>query len=175
MNKPTLEQLDNHRKEGFRPGVVLCVVFDQKILLVYKKAHKLWQLPQGRIKNKEDPRDALKRTTAEELGEDFAEKIDYDDAEYINIDQMEFKPGRHKVETLADDGGKEVDMIGKVYYAVGLPSSTDELDVSKTQFDQHHWMSFKEANFLAERIYQRGKKRITVKILNDMYEQGLIA
>ncbi len=115
MEKPTLEKLDQYRKEGFRPGVVACLVHNKTVLLVYKKDYKLWQLPQGRIDNKEEPKEALRRMMVEELGEDFAKKVNYEDIKYIDEDRMEFKPGRHEVEKLADDAGNEVNMLGKVY------------------------------------------------------------
>lgn len=174
MDKPSVEQLDNHRKEGFRPGVVLCLIYNKKVLMVYKKAHKLWQLPQGRIKNKEDPLEALERNVKEELGGNIAGEIDFNNSQYVDTDQMEFKPGRHKAEMLTDDSGHEMVMIGKVYYFVALPCNTDKLDISKTQFDEHHWMSYREADFIAERIYQQGKKRVTVKILKELLKLGLI-
>jgi len=174
MNIPSTSQLDKYRQEGFRPGVVLCLISNKKILMVYKKDHKLWQLPQGRINNKEKADKALLRTVREELGKDFASNIDYKTAQYVELDQMEFKPGRHQVEMLADDEGKEVSMLGKVYYFVALQCGSKELDISKSQFDQHYWMSFRETYFLAERIYQKGKRRITMQILNTLFNLGLI-
>jgi ADP-ribose pyrophosphatase YjhB (NUDIX family) len=174
MNKPSLEQLDKHRQEGFRPGVVLCLIANEKILMVFKKDHKLWQLPQGRINNKEDLEKALPRVVEEEMGKDFANKVDYKTAQYVDLDQMEFKPGRHQLETLADDSGKEATMLGKVYYFAALQCKDEELDITKSQFDQHYWMSFREAYFLAERIYQRGKRRITMKVLNTLFSLELI-
>lgn len=174
MEKPSIEKLDLHRKEGFRPGVVACLVHDKKILLVYKKDYKLWQLPQGGIENKEEPEAALKRMLGEELGEDFVKNVSFGDIKYVDEDQMEFKPGRHEVKQLSDDAGKEVPMLGKVYYFAALNVSTDELDIKKTQYDEHFWMSHMEANFLAEKIYQMGKRRITVKVLGILNNLGII-
>jgi len=175
MNKPSMVQLNDHRKEGLRPGVVLCLIHNKKILMVFKKAHKLWQIPQGRINNREEAQDALLRTATEELGQDFTKNLDYAKAQYVDVDQMEFKPGRHEVERITTDEGEEMTMLGKVYYFVVVPCSTEELDISDTQFDQYHWTSFKEASFLAERIYQKGKKRITTKILENLFNLGIIA
>lgn len=174
MEKPSLVQLDTHRKEGFRPGVVLCLLYNKKVLMVYKKAHKLWQLPQGRINNHEDPHAALARTAKEEMGDDLASQLDYKAAEFVDVDQMEFKPGRHNVETIKDDSGQEINMLGKVYYFVSVPSNTQEVNIFKTQFDEYFWMSYREALFLAERIYQKGKKRVTMKVLTKLFKLGSI-
>jgi len=174
MNKPNLEQLDKFRQEGFRPGAVLCLISNKRILMMYKKDHKLWQIPQGRINNKEGIDVALPRIVQEEMGKDFAGKVDYASAEYIDLDQMEFKPGRHQIEALIDDKGKESSMLGKIYYFVALQCADEKLDITKSQFDQHYWMSFREAYFLAERIYQRGKRRITMKVLNTLFSLELI-
>ena len=174
MNKPSIVQLDKHRQEGFRPEASLCLILDKKILLVFKKEHKLWQLPQGRINNQEEVDTALPRIVKEELGEGVINLVDFSTAKYVEFDQMEFRPGRHEMETLTDDTGREVPMVGKVYYFVALQCSSDKLDITKTQFDQYYWMSSKEAYFLAERIYQKGKRRITMKILDTLFKEQLI-
>ncbi len=174
MNMPNLEQLDKYRQEGFRPGVVMCLISNKKILMVYKKDYKLWQIPQGGINNKEEANKTLPRVAQEEMGEDFADKIDYGLAQYVDLDQMEFKPGRHQIAALIDDRGKEITMLGKVYFFVALQCEDEKLDITQSQFDQHYWMSFREAYFLAERIYQRGKRRITMKILNTLFSLELI-
>jgi len=173
MNKPNLEQLDKYRQEGFRPGVVLCLISNKRILMVYKKEHKLWQIPQGRVNNKEEIDVSLPRVVQEEMGKDFAGKVDYKSAQYVDLDQMEFKPGRHQIEPLVDDQGKEINMLGKIYFFAALQCADEQLDITKSQFDQHYWMSFREAYFLSERIYQRGKRRITMKILNTLFNLGL--
>lgn len=174
MEKPSLEKLDQCRKEGFRPGVVACLICDKKILLVYKEDYKLWQLPQGGINNSEEPEAALERMLGEELGEDFVKNVSFDDIAYVDEDQMEFKPGRHEVKQLTDDSGNEVNMLGKVYFFAALNVSDDTLDITKTQYDEHFWMSYMEANFLAEKIYQLGKRRITVKVLGILNNLGII-
>ncbi len=174
MKTPTPKQLDEVRKEGFRPGVVACVINQNKILMFYKKEYGLWQLPQGRINNKEEPISALKRVIVEELGKSFAENLAYSNAEFVEIDRMEFKPGRHKVGTLLDDGGNEVAMMGKEYYFCTVDSSSDKLEISETQFDQYFWMTFREAYFISDRIYQRGKRRITLKVISTLEQLGKI-
>ena len=174
MDKPSLEQLNNYRKEGFRPGVVGCLVFNKTILMLYNKDYKLWQLPQGRIKNKEEPKNALETMVKEELGEDFAKEVSYEDIQYVMEDKIEFKPGRHEMEKLEDDDGNEVNMLGKVYFFSVLNCKSNDLDIKKTQFDENFWMSYREALFLAEKIYQKGKKRVTIKVLDELFKLGVI-
>jgi len=174
MEKPSIEKLDQFRKEGFRPGVVACLVHSKRILLVYKEDYKLWQLPQGRIGNKEEPKEALERMITEELGADFVKNVDFESVKYVDEDQMEFKPGRHAVEKLTDDSGNEVNMLGKVYIFAALEVSSEDLDIGKTQYNEHFWMSYIEAGFLAEKIYQKGKRRITMKVLETLFNLGII-
>ena len=174
MIELTLEKLNAIRKEGFRPGVVACILHDGKLLMVYKKEHKIWQLPQGRIDNKETPEDALKRNLLEELGEDFVANLELKKVEIVDEDKMEFKPGRHHVDPIQDDEGTEIDMVGKEYFFCVVRASTSDIDISKTEYDQNFWMSFREAYFLADKMYQRGKRRITIKILNTLNKLGYL-
>lgn len=174
IETPSLEKLDIFRKEGFRPGVVACVVHDNCILMLFKKDYKLWMMPQGRIKNKQQPSKALEDVIKEELGEEFASKVDYENIQFAMEDKIEFKPGRHEMGKLADDNGNEVNMLGKVYFFAVLNAKSRELDINKTVFDEHFWMSYREADFLAQKIYQQGKKRVTTKILKTLFEEGII-
>lgn len=170
-----LEKLDNFRKEGFRPGVVACVVHDKNILMLFKKEYKLWMFPQGRVENKQEPSEALKKVVEEELGKDFASKIDYKKTQFVMEDKIEFKPGKHKMDELKTDDGSEVNMIGKVYFFAVLKSEDKELDIEKTVFDEHFWMSYREADFLAQKIYQQGKKRVTTKVLKALFDEEIIS
>ena len=174
MQKPSLEQLDKARKEGFRPSVIACLIYNKKLLFVFKKEYKLWQLPQGGVRNKEEPKDSLQRELKEELGPDFAEKINFSDIKYLGEDKMEFKPGRHNVDVLKDDSGSEVNMIGKLYYFTVLDCEDDKLDISKSFYDEHFWMNYQEARFLADKIYQRGKRRVTLRIIEELFNKGII-
>ena len=174
MEKPSLEQLDNVRKEGFRPSVVACLINNKRLLLVFKKEYKLWQLPQGGVNNKEDPDASLERELKEEMGTEFVSNLDFSDIRYIGQDKMEFKPGRHNVDVLKDDSGNEVNMLGKLYYFTVINSKSDKLDISKTVYDEHFWMNFQEAKFLADKIYQRGKRRITLNIIDELFNRGII-
>jgi len=174
MKAPNLIKIDNIRKDGFRPGVVACVINNKKVLMFYKNDHRLWQLPQGRIENKENPADALKRNLIHEVGSNLVKHLDFKDIMFIDSDKMEFKPGRHEMETMFDDSGKEIKMMGKEYLFFVINSSENKIDIKKSKFDQYFWLTFREAYFLADRMYQKGKRRITIKILNKLNELDLI-
>ena len=174
IKEPTLEKLDNIRKEGFRPGVVACIIHDKKVLMFFKKDYKVWMLPQGGIENKETPADSLNRNLIKELGAVFAANLDLSKITFVGTDRMEFKPGRHEVKQLKDDSGNEIQMLGKDYVFCAINASSEELDIKETDFDEHFWMSFREAYFIADKIYQKGKRRVTLKILNALHSLDLI-
>ena len=174
MQEPTLEQLEKIRETGFRPGVVACILNTKKLLMFYKKEHKLWQLPQGGINSGESPLDALKREIIEELGNTILSGLDFSNVPYLLNDRMEFKPGRHSIGTVETITGKEITMVGKEYFFYSIQSGTSEVVISETQFDEYFWVSYKEGYFLADRMYQKGKKRITQKVLNKLSELKLI-
>lgn len=174
IKEPTIEELDNIRKEGFRPGVIASIVHEKKILMFFKKEYKLWMLPQGGINNKEMPVDALQRELIEEVGATFSSNLEYSKAKMFGNDRMEFKPGKHALRELHTDEGEEVQMIGKDYLFYMIPAKTDELNIKDTDFDEHFWMSFREAYFIADKIYQKGKRRITLKIMNALHSLELI-
>jgi ADP-ribose pyrophosphatase YjhB (NUDIX family) len=174
MEKPSLEQLDMIRKEGFRPGVVACIIHEEKILFFFKKEYKLWMLPQGGIRNKEDSDQALERTLREELGDNFVKNLNFEQVSYLDNDRMEFKPGKHSVGELKDDEGNDLNMIGKEYYFAVVESDSAELEIKNTEYDEYFWLTFQKAKFLADRIYQKGKRRITLKIISDLKNKGII-
>ncbi|OGC46350.1 hypothetical protein A2V49_03585 [candidate division WWE3 bacterium RBG_19FT_COMBO_34_6] len=171
---PSLQQLNDIRKEGFRPGIVACIIFEKKIVLFFKKDYNLWQLPQGRINNKQTVIDSIKTTLKEELGADFIGHLTISDYKIIDVDRMEFKPGKHELEKLFDDDGREINMVGKVYYFCIIESDSPQMDIKKTKYDEFHWMDYHKANFIAQRIYQKGKKRITGNIINKLHDLGII-
>lgn len=174
FTEPTIEQLDKIREAGFRPGVVACILHNNKLLMFYKKDHKLWQLPQGGIDTTEVPLAALKREVETELGADLFANLDFSNALYLLTDKMEFKPGRHAIGTIETTTGKEINMLGKEYFFYALNAKSDQVNISQSEFDEFFWVSYKEGFFLADKMYQKGKKRITQKVLNKLLELKLI-
>lgn len=168
-----LELIDNIRKSGLRPQVVACLTNNKRLLLVYKKKHDLWQIPQGGINNKEKVHDAIYREIAEELGNTF-NKESLSNPIAICEAQMSFKPSPNNKRDLKTDNGQDIDMIGKKYFFFALESQIEKVDINKTEFDSYKWVSYREGLDIANAIYQVGKRRITIKAIETLKERGFI-
>lgn len=168
MNQPTPQDLDQIRSLGFRPQVVGCFLHNKKILFLFHEKHNLWQLPQGGVDNKETIDQAFKREMAEELSQEFMQSAINRDTKLniIGEDQIEFPPATQDSRELRSDQGDKLYMKGKKYYFVAVESNLIDLNINKTEFNDYQWVDFKQASKLADEIYQRGKKRITVNALN---------
>jgi len=174
MKEPTAEQLNKIRKQGYRPGVVACILCAEKLLIFYKNNHKIWQLPQGGIDNEETYKEALQRMVKNKLGASLLDNLDFNNIHIIEFNKMEFKPGKYEVKSLVDSSGKEIQMLGKYYFFYIINAKSLDVKIEETQFDQYFWVSFREAYFLTGKMYQKGKKRITQKAINKLQELGLI-
>lgn len=173
MDQVNLEKLDDIRKKGLRPQVVGCFIHDKKVLFVFKKKYDLWQIPQGGIDNKENLKDALNREMSEELGTDFASNIG-DEYEIIGEDEMYFPQHVQGARELLTDDGSAVLMLGKYYYFVVSEVKKSKLDIEATEFDDYKWVSYDEAQDLIDKIYQPGKRRITIESVNQLQNKGYL-
>ncbi|HDQ22453.1 MAG TPA: NUDIX hydrolase [Candidatus Uhrbacteria bacterium] len=167
-----LVQIDECRQAGLRPVAVACIIFNNKILMVYKKKYNLWQLPQGGIKNKELPRDALRREIKEELGKSFS--LFEDDFFYLGEGKIFFPFKKQGVRNLQTDEGEAVYMKGKKYFFYLVKAVKPEINLAETEFDGYQWVNYEQAKKSAENIYQKGKKRITLKVLNLLKNNSYI-
>ncbi|HRY82095.1 MAG TPA: NUDIX domain-containing protein [Candidatus Moranbacteria bacterium] len=167
MHQPTISEIDQIRAEGFRPQIVGCFLCDKKIIFVYKKKHDLWQFPQGGIDNGEDVEMAFFREMTEELGNDFLNSCDKN-VSIIGEDEIVFPAQSQNSRELKNDAGEEIFMKGKKYFFVCADVKNNILDISQSEFDDFRWVSFQEGLALCEKIYQPGKKRITIDILNQL-------
>ncbi len=173
MITPSLSTLDQIRDAGFRPQIVGCLLADKKILFVFKKEHELWQLPQGGIDNEETLEQAFFREMAEELGSEFTASIGKD-LQVVGEDEMEFPAAKQGLRELKTAAGKEIFMVGKKYFFVAAQARAEDFNLTKTEFDDFKWLALDEAEKLCEKIYQRGKKRVTLKALNQLQTSGLL-
>lgn len=174
MNVPDLNKLNEDRKTGFRPSVVCCCVNNKKVILMHKKEYALWAFPQSGVRNKESLAEACHRELLEEMGETFTANCDTESLMLLGDDQVEFLPEKQGQEDLATDDGVAYKMLGKKYYFVCIPCSSELVDISKTAFDDYYWFDSKPALFLTKRIHQPGKRRITMKAITLLKETGLI-
>lgn len=173
MASPTQKDFDIIRRQGFRPQVVGCILHDKKILFVYDQKYNLWQLPQGGVDNKESLEDAFQREMAEELGSEFVENIK-DKLMVVGTDQIIFPASTQDSRQLMTDTGETIFMQGKKYFFAVAASSDSKLDITHSEFDDFCWVSYKEALDLTERIYQKGKQRITRKAVDILKESDLL-
>jgi len=137
--------------------------------MVYKEKHKLWQLPQGGVDNKEDLLTALQREMQEELGRDFIELV-----EFLGTEKVMFPKQTQGARELFTDKGKEIKMQGKKYFIYAIKTKITKFDLNKSEFDDFKWLPYDEAIKLSQTIYQKGKKRLTLKSLQLLKDKKLV-
>jgi len=172
MKLPSLDEIDQIRKSGFRPQVVGYFLNDKKILFLYKKEYNLWQLPQGGIDNQESIEQATTREMVEELGKEFVSSIKINSL--IGDNQVEFPNQTKNSRELKTDSGEDIFMKGKKYFFIAIDTGIADLNINKTEFDDFKWLDYNNAIKLSKTIYQRGKQRVTVDALNKLYNSGLL-
>jgi len=173
ITTPSLEDLDTLRRQGLRPSVVGCFIYEKKILLVYQKIHNMWTLPQGGIDNKETLEAAFQRELSDEVTEDFVKNTEK--PELIGEDKIEFPPGKQGLRDMKSDTGESVVMKGKYYYFLASNAKTRDLVTSATEFDDYKWLNFEEAYKLIKETNTGGKLRILTMILNRLRDRGTLA
>lgn len=172
MKPPSKRDIDNIRKDGFRPQVVGCFLHAHKILFVFDTKFDLWQLPQGGIDNNETIEQATIREMTEELGAGFVNHVV--SQRLINDNHIQFPPHKRNARDLRTDDNRKIDMKGKVYFFVAIEVDTNQLDITKTEFDKCKWVDYEEARYLCEKIYQPGKQRVTIAALDSLRDMDLL-
>ncbi len=161
------------RREGLRPGVVVCIINKNfKILLGKKEKYQIWELPQGGIEENEDMESAIKREIEEELGKSFLPAIFVPDQPLLYIDQVIFPENTLK-EKFLSASGKSFPMLGKKYYFC-LAAKTKDLEPEKLEYQEFEWASYDDGIKLIEAIPQKGKKRILKNIFSILKENQFI-
>jgi len=172
MKVPALSEIDKIRQEGLRPEVVGCILYDKQLLFVYKKEHRLWQLPQGGINNNETIEEAIIREMTEELGIKFGKTL-----KIISIfgeDQIIFPPQSQGTRKIKSTNGKNIFMIGKKYFFIALKTNFNTLDITQTDFDGYEWLDYSQALRIANSIYQKRKSELTIEIIQSLRKKTLL-
>jgi len=173
LKEPGLEDLNNDRKKGLRPGVVCCCVHNKRLLLLHKKEFGIWLVPQGGINNKEKPTDAVKRKIAEELGENLFRECG-ETLIYFGKGELPYSERRKGSEEMETDEGVKTPIVGKKYYFYYVPIKTSDVNIKETQFDEYFWLDYGPAKYLLGKNYQVNKRVITLGALDRLKENGLI-
>lgn len=172
MEMPDLKFIDNVRKKGYRPVVVGCFVDNNKILLVYKEKHQLWQLPQGGVENGENLVQAFTREMGEEMGALFVNKQE-GEPRLVGSEVVEFRRDKWGGRELTDDNGKKILMRGKYYLFMKSASTSQDFDIEKSEFDKYEWVNKVQSTRYMAKIYQPGKRRITQRAIDSSVGSGL--
>lgn len=173
MITPSLSQIDSIRTEGFRPQVVGCFINSKKLFMFYQKQYEIWQFPQGGVDNKESIEDAIAREMTEELGAEFF-KLAIKSYTLLGSNSVKFPPQNRGTRKLETDDGQPIQMRGKWYYFIAIPTTTDSININQTEFDDYKLLSHSEAFKLAGTIYQKGKMRVTMLAIDLIKQHGLI-
>ncbi len=104
----------------------------------------------------------------EELGDDFIKNCDFSNINIFEEAQLKFPENAQGSRELKTDDGQEMKMKGKRYLFIKIQANTSKLDIKKTEFDDYQWLNTKEAINIANKIYQVGKKQITLKAINSL-------
>ena len=93
---------------------------------------------------------------------------------YLGEDKISFLGSSYRQRELKTAAGKNVLMKGKYYFFFALNTSLDKIDIVKTEFDKYVWADYAQAKKLADSIYQKGKKKITLKALRLLKDRQFI-
>ncbi|OIP78476.1 MAG: hypothetical protein CO002_03350 [Candidatus Portnoybacteria bacterium CG_4_8_14_3_um_filter_44_10] len=170
---PAIDDFNQDRQAGLRPGVVICIINKElKILLGLKQEYQIWEIPQGGIPMGEDLVSALKKEVTEEMGERFLKSLFIPEKPLVATDKIIF-PEQSLGGQILKVGGREVPMVGKKYY-VCLVVQRENIEPEKIEYSEFKWVSFDEGRKVVETIPQKGKKRVLKKILEVLRDGGLI-
>jgi 8-oxo-dGTP pyrophosphatase MutT (NUDIX family) len=131
-------------------------------------------LPQGGIENHENIEKAFVREMIEELGKNFLHQCEIASMSEIHENGIRFSQDKWNVKELFTDEGKPVSMKGKKYFFLAVEIEHPEIKIDETEFDDYRWLSYNEALDISQKIYQKGKKRITLEALNALRNNKLL-
>lgn len=171
FKKPSHDQLDTLRHEGFRPTIVGCIIKNKKILLCHHQKHNFWQLPQGGIDNFETLESAFATKMSEELGVSVPAPLK---DTYLGDDRIEFPPDKANQEFYTNTG-KTIQMKGKQYFFLAVKDLDFYFKNSSPEYDQIKLFSYDEAVKNIKTTNRGGKLRITLNLLTRLKDKDLIS
>jgi putative (di)nucleoside polyphosphate hydrolase len=174
MENDELQYFESLRSKGLRPQIVACFLNQNKILFFFKREHSLWQLPQGGIDNHENIEKAFVREMIEELGKNFLLQCEIVSLRIVHENKIHFSRDKWNVKELFTDEGKPVSMQGKKYFFLAVEIENSDIKIEETEFDDYRWMTYDEALDISKKIYQKGKKRITIETLTALRKNNLL-
>jgi 8-oxo-dGTP pyrophosphatase MutT (NUDIX family) len=174
MENNELQHFDSLRADGLRPQIVACFLHKNKILFFFKQKHNLWQLPQGGIDNRETVEKAFIREMIEELGGKFLQQCEIVSISMVHEDKIRFSEDKWNAKELFTDEGMPVQMQGKKYFFLAAEIRHPDIKIEETEFDDYRWLSYDEALDVSQKIYQKGKKRITIEALSSLRKNKLL-
>lgn len=173
MESPTLEQINELRRRGFRPSVVSCFIHERKVLLFFKQEYSVWMFPQSGIENKQTPEEAIKKGIGEEIDETLIENSEGNYELFYRKDLV-FAKSRQGLNELETDEGDKVHMKGKFYLFYAINVANPAFDIEKTDFDDYFWLDHQKAKYLTYNKNLSNKKLIVAKAIDLLKEQDFI-
>jgi len=179
----TQSDLDQIKREYYRPCIVAALVCDRKVGLLQSKKYFGYEFLQGGIEFGEDPLEAMKREVMEETGFWFYSLCNFppEKAEYLFEARMETKvKGNVRLTS-----GEEIHPKGKHYlvYAVKLRENSsvpqiDQNDVnfsgSTVKFLKCEWTDSSKATGLMSKDNNPIKRDISLQTINLLKKKGYI-
>ncbi len=169
-----LKQLDQDRKDGFRPSIMLIFTHEKKILVFFAKEYQQWVFPQAGVENSENFENALIRLINDEVGAYVIEKLG-DPLVLVGEKKSTFPNRIQGSKDLRTDDGAEVMMVGKKYYIFTASLTDQRIDISKSVFGDFFWLTEKEARFIFTNMLYVNKKEVFLFALDSLKQKGIIA
>lgn len=169
-----LKKVDQDRKDGYRPSVMLLLTCEKKLLIFFAKEYQQWVFPQTGVENGETFEQALIRLINDEVGTYIIDKF----AEPLTLIGEKKSAFPNRVQGSKDmrtDDGEEITMIGKMYYIFSGGISDTRIDVSKSIFADSFFLNAKEAEFVFNNMLQVNKKEVFLHALKALVSKGLVA
>lgn len=169
-----IKKVDQDRKDGYRPSVMMLLTCNKKLLMFFAKEYQQWVFPQTGIENGETFEQSLIRLINDEVGTYIIDKFT-EPLTLIGEKRSAFPNRVQGSKDMRTDDGQEVIMIGKMYYIFSGGISDTRVDISKSIFADAFFVNAKEAEFVFTNMPQVNKKEVFLYALKALIAKGFIA